>query len=67
LHSPKRISEYKKLYLTLKDKNPKKISKLSGTRWLARHEAVSTILEQWPALYNFLKKAKQDDKCFTAE
>lgn len=66
-HSPKRIAEYKKLYFALTDKNPRKISKLSGTRWLARHDAIPSILNQWSELYEFFKKTKKDDKCFTAE
>jgi len=66
-HSPKRIAEYKELYLKLQDKTPKKVTKLAGTRWLAREKAITIILDQWDELYTFFKIASVEDRCFSAE
>lgn len=48
------------------NKNAKKIQGLSGTRWLARHQAITTILEQWEELKLLFSIAKSEDKCFMA-
>lgn len=48
--STKRQIEYAAVYRTLKGKVPKKIAKLSNTRWLVRLQAVDAILDQWDAL-----------------
>lgn len=66
-HSPKRIVEYRELYLNLQDKTPKKVTKLAGTRWLAREKAITIILDQWDELYVFFKRASVEDRCFSAE
>jgi hypothetical protein len=67
-HSPKRLNEYRNLYIKLGNlSTPKKVAKLSGTRWLARESAISTILQQWDELFLFFTKAKVEDKCFSAE
>ncbi|KYN14500.1 hypothetical protein ALC57_13294, partial [Trachymyrmex cornetzi] len=44
-------------------KKPKKIAKLSGTRWLARNEAIKTILSQW----DHFKLVAEKERCYTAE
>ncbi|XP_057322538.1 uncharacterized protein LOC130665927 [Microplitis mediator] len=51
-YSPKRLDEYRDLYETMNNGNrkPKKITGLSGTRWLARYNAIDTILHQWDEL-----------------
>lgn len=67
-YSPKRVDFYKTLYETINNnKDPKKIQGLSGTRWLARYQAVCTILEQWDELKLLFSIAKSDDKCYMAE
>lgn len=43
------------------------IQGLSGTRWLARYQAVNAILEQWEELKLLFSIAKSDDKCYMAE
>ena len=48
--STSRNIKYAKLFEVMCEKRPKKISKLSGTRWLARLDAIETILEQWTEL-----------------
>lgn len=46
-YSPKCLEHYRDLYNTINNsRNPKKIQGLSGTRWLARYEAINTILQQ---------------------
>lgn len=66
-HSPKRITEYRNLYLLLKGEIPHKVAKLSGTRWLARNAAIRTILTQWDSLYDFFKRMMVEDRCYMAE
>lgn len=67
-YSPKRLDNYKKLYETINNNNdPKKIQALSGTRWLARYQAICTILDQWDELKLLFSIAMSDDKCFMAE
>ncbi|XP_074026139.1 zinc finger protein 862-like isoform X2 [Leptinotarsa decemlineata] len=67
-YSPKRLDYYKTLYESMNyNKDPKKIPGLSGTRWLARYQAVNTILEQWDELKLLFSIAKSDDKCYMAE
>ncbi|CAH2004177.1 unnamed protein product [Acanthoscelides obtectus] len=48
--STKRQIAYKQIFETLTDQKPLKIDQLSGTRWLARYNAIVKILEQWDAL-----------------
>lgn len=67
-YSPKRLDDYKALYETMNNnKDPKKIQGLSGTRWLARYQAITTILEQWEELKLLFSIAKSDNKCYMAE
>lgn len=67
-YSPKRLDYYKTLFETINNnKDPKKIQGLSGTRWLARYQAVCTILEQWDELKLLFSIAQSDDKCYMAE
>lgn len=67
-YSPKRLDHYRALFETMNDnKSPKKIQGLSGTRWLARYQAITTILEQWEELKLLFSIAKSDDKCYMAE
>jgi len=66
-YSSKRIEEYKQLYETINNnRNNKKVPGLSGTRWLARFDAIHTILEQWVELELLFSIAKNQDKCYMA-
>lgn len=65
-HSTKRQIEYAKLYKTITDSEPKKIVKLSDTRWLVRDKAIFTILEQYDPLKLLFKLAESKEKCYTA-
>lgn len=65
--SSKRLIEYRKLYETLTNECPLKLNKLSGTRWLARYEAIVKILEQWDALKLHFYLAKEKERCYTAD
>ncbi|XP_018365745.1 PREDICTED: uncharacterized protein LOC108763808 [Trachymyrmex cornetzi] len=62
-HSTKRIIEYRKIYETINQNMPKKIAKLSGTRWLARIEAIKTIIDQWDELKLHFEMAKNSNRC----
>ncbi|XP_063366388.1 uncharacterized protein LOC134654851 [Cydia amplana] len=67
-YSPKRLEYYRALYEIMNgNKDPKKIQALSGTRWLARYQAIQTILEQWEELKLLFSIAKSEDKCYMAE
>lgn len=48
--STKRNVNYTELHQVIADSNFKKIPKLSGTRWLARLDAINAILDQWDSL-----------------
>ncbi|XP_033221214.1 zinc finger protein 862-like [Belonocnema kinseyi] len=48
--STKRNIYYNRLHKIIADSNPRKIAKMSGTRWLARLNAIDTILDQWDVL-----------------
>ncbi|XP_077279781.1 uncharacterized protein LOC143907119, partial [Temnothorax americanus] len=65
--SSKRQIEYAKLYKVLEDKKPLKIDKLSGTRWLARCEAITKIIDQWDALKLHFNIVKDKERCYTAD
>ncbi|KYN02291.1 hypothetical protein ALC62_06893 [Cyphomyrmex costatus] len=45
--SAKKTNEFADLFKTINQRMPKKIPKLSGTRWLARFEAITIIIDQW--------------------
>lgn len=62
-HSTKRNIEYKKIYEAINQSTPKKIAKLSGTRWLARIEAIKTIIDQWDKLKLHFEMAKSSYRC----
>lgn len=67
-YSPKRLEKYRDLFEAMNaNRNPKKIQGLSGTRWLARYEAINTILDQWEELKLLFSIAKSEDKCYMAE
>ena len=67
-YSPKRLEKYRDLFETINaNRNPKKIQGLSGTRWLARYEAINTILDQWDELKLLFSIAQSEDKCYMAE
>lgn len=67
-YSPKRVDKYRNLYETINNnKDPNKIQGLSGTRWLARYQAICTILDQWDELKLLFSLAMSDDKCLMAE
>lgn len=68
--STKRIIEYEKLYTTMGENNPQKITKLSGTRWLARLKAIETILNQWDVLklhFQLMSTTEKGDSGFKAQ
>lgn len=62
-HSTKRNIEYRKIYEAINQSTPKKITKLSGTRWLARIEAIKTIIDQWDELKLHFEMAKSSYRC----
>uniref|UniRef100_A0A6V7JZC7 HAT C-terminal dimerisation domain-containing protein n=1 Tax=Bracon brevicornis TaxID=1563983 RepID=A0A6V7JZC7_9HYME len=65
--STKRQIEYADLYRTLEGKTPKKIVKLSNTRWLVRLQAVDAILDQWDALQlHFKMTESNNERCYVA-
>ncbi|KAK0156913.1 hypothetical protein PV328_012130 [Microctonus aethiopoides] len=51
----------------MNEKMPKKIDKLSGTRWLARNNAINEIIEQWDVLKLHFEMAKESERCYTAQ
>ncbi|CAG5073530.1 Protein of unknown function [Cotesia congregata] len=53
--------------MTENTKEPTKIARLSGTRWLARISAISTMLDQWEPLKQHFQIAKEKERCYTAE
>ncbi|XP_037943395.1 E3 SUMO-protein ligase KIAA1586-like [Teleopsis dalmanni] len=62
-YSSKRVEEYKKLYEIINNNNnPKKVGALSGTRWLARFQAITTILDQWIELELLFSIVRKQDK-----
>lgn len=65
--SSKRQIAYKELYKTMNEKNPTKIDKLSGTRWLARYNAIEKILDQWDVLKLHFELAKENERCYVAQ
>jgi len=67
-YSSKRQAAYNNLYQELKGGIPNKISKLSGTRWLARSAAINTILNQWDLLkvhFNTISN-NASEKCYVS-
>ncbi|KAK0073981.1 hypothetical protein PV325_008932 [Microctonus aethiopoides] len=46
---------------------PTKIDKLSGTRWLARYNAINKIIEQWDVSKLHFKMATESERCYTAQ
>lgn len=65
--SSKRQIEYKKLYEVMNEAAPKKIDKLSGTRWLARYNAILKILDQWDVLKLHFQLVKERARCYTSQ
>lgn len=65
--SSKRQIEYRKLYTTMNEKRPKQIDKLSGTRWLARYNAIDKIIEQWDVLKLHFELAREKERCYVAQ
>jgi len=66
-NSPKRINAYKEIYKTLTEATQLKIQGLSGTRWLARLEAINGILDQWDALKMHFEIASDTERCYLAK
>lgn len=67
-YSSKRLDAYRDLYETMNNsRNPKKIAGFCGTRWLARYNAITTILDQWEELKLLFLLSKREDKCYMAE
>lgn len=65
--SSKRQIEYAEVYRVLNNNSvPKKIVKLSNTRWLVRLQAVDTILNQWDVLQLHFKIMESKERCYTA-
>lgn len=65
--SSKRQDEYSMLHETLVGKKPLKFEKMSGTRWLARINCITKILNQWDALKLHFKIAESKEKCYSAK
>ncbi|XP_018402018.1 PREDICTED: uncharacterized protein LOC108779146 [Cyphomyrmex costatus] len=65
--SSKRQLEYANIFRTLNNNIPKKIVKLSNTRWLVRLQAINAILDQWDELQlHFKITASNKERCYTA-
>lgn len=66
-HSSLRRIQYRRLYDTLNDKKTfHNFVQLSSTRWLARFNAVNTIVEQWVELKTHFNMIQNIEKCYTA-
>lgn len=65
--SSKRQIQYKKLFESINDTTPTKIDKLSGTRWLARSNAIQKILDQWQELKLHFDMARNSERCYMAD
>jgi len=65
--SPLRINKYRDLYKTLENATPKKIPGSSQTRWLARLEAISIIIDQWDALKLHFEISASTERCYIAK
>lgn len=66
--SPERRRQYSKVYATINcGKQPLKILKSCGTRWLSIEPAVQRILDQWEELKMFFEEAKSKTNCYTAD
>ena len=65
--SSKRQIAYRNLYKVMNKKGPTKIDKLSGTRWLARCNAINKIIEQWDVLKLHFQMVKESERCYTAQ
>lgn len=68
-NSPKRMHTYKELYKVLEgcDSVPKKVPGLSATRWLARLEAITVILDEWDALKLHFEISASNERCHTTK
>lgn len=66
-HSTKRQEYYAELYKTITRKLPRKIVKLSTTRWLVRLECVHTILDQWEELKLHFRIANSKERYYSAD
>ncbi|KAK4297981.1 hypothetical protein Pmani_029642 [Petrolisthes manimaculis] len=64
-NSPKRTNEYQAIYKVLENSVPKKVPGMSGTRWLARLEAVNVIIDQWEALKLHFELSASKERCHT--
>lgn len=65
--STKRQIDYSMLHETLVGNKPLKFDKLSGTRWLARINCITKILNQWDALSLHFQIAESKEKCYSAK
>lgn len=66
-NSPKRINSYRDVYKVLnEDKTPVKVPGLAATRWLARLDAMTVIIDQWDALKVHFEMAASSERCHTA-
>lgn len=68
--STKRTIEFADLYKTITGKMPTTIPKLSGTRWLARFEAIQILIAQWDEYKLYFELEKSKTRCssgYTAE
>lgn len=69
-NSAKRNKAYAELFKLMNERTPKKIAKLSGTRWLARLNAIETILDQWESLrlhFDMARMSERSDIGYKAE
>lgn len=65
-HSSNRQIAYQKVYESIYDETPLKITKICDTRWLSIYTAVERIVSQWEALCKHFERAKSDEKCYLA-
>ena len=67
-HSTKRIFEYNELYKVFngEENEPKKIVKMSDTRWLLREKSISTVLDQYDPLSLLFQLVEAKERCYIA-
>ncbi len=64
-HSAKRLAEYER-FQSFTNIEPHKLLKPAQTRWLSLEQCVVRVLEQWPALEEYFKKAAETDRLVSA-
>lgn len=64
-HSAKRIAQFQ-MFQVFTSTEPHKLLRPAQTRWLSLEMCVVRVLEQWPALLEYFKKAAENDRLVSA-